>query len=360
MVHENNAKMEIEEVQKDVKALITGANGHLGYNLVKLLLEKGYDVRGSVRSLEDTNKVQWVAGLGDVEVVEARLDDRESLRNAMEGIDILFHAAAIYQLANVKDEDVIVKASVEGIRNAFEAAAECGVKKIVLTSSIASLPMVGPGDPPTDERHWREDVSAPYFRAKTQGEQLAWELSENLGLNLVSILPASILGPGFLRNTPSIDLIEVMMSGAFRMGVPKIRLPIVDVRDTAYAHLLAAEKDCQGRFIVCNDHHPTLKEMMTVMNEIDPSIGLPMMTLPGFFHFMVPFLDRMNHWMLGTPLTTSPEINASMKGKFPNPVNHRIKEKLGWKPSIPIKKSFEDTIARILDLKKKPDEENGL
>jgi dihydroflavonol-4-reductase len=79
-----------------MKALVTGANGHLGFNLVKELLKTEHAVRGSIRSLKDTQKVERLKSLGDVEIVEASLDRPDQLTAAMEGIDILFHTAAVY------------------------------------------------------------------------------------------------------------------------------------------------------------------------------------------------------------------------------------------------------------------------
>ncbi len=82
-----------------MKVLVTGANGHLGFNLVKKLLETEHSVRGSIRSLQDTNSVQRLKSLGDVEIMEASLDQPDQLRSAMEGIDLLFHLAAVYSYA---------------------------------------------------------------------------------------------------------------------------------------------------------------------------------------------------------------------------------------------------------------------
>lgn len=73
-----------------------------------------------------------------------------------------------------------------------------------------------------------------------------------------------------------------MARGGLRMGVPDMNFPLVDVRDVVDAHLLAAERDCEGRFIVCNDVLPSMREMLQALHEIDPAIPLPMMTLPDF------------------------------------------------------------------------------
>jgi len=118
-----------------MQILVTGANGHLGFNLVEKLLQTDHKIRGSIRSLEDTSKLERLKALGNVEVVEAELDNSDQLQAAMEGVDILFHTAAIYSYAEPGKDSEIIHASVKGIENAFQAAAAAKVKKIVLTST---------------------------------------------------------------------------------------------------------------------------------------------------------------------------------------------------------------------------------
>lgn len=79
-----------------MQILVTGANGHLGFNLVRRLLQTEQKIRGSIRSLKDTSKIERLKALGDVEVVEAELESPDQMKAAMEGVDILFHTAAIY------------------------------------------------------------------------------------------------------------------------------------------------------------------------------------------------------------------------------------------------------------------------
>jgi dihydroflavonol-4-reductase len=94
-----------------MKALVTGANGHLGFNLVKELLKTEHTVRGSIRSLKDTQNMERLKSLGDVEIVEASLDRSDQLTVAMEGIDILFHVAAVYSYTEPGREKEIIDAS---------------------------------------------------------------------------------------------------------------------------------------------------------------------------------------------------------------------------------------------------------
>lgn len=327
-----------------MQILVTGANGHLGFNLIEKLLQTGNKIRASIRSLENSSKFERVKALGNVEVVEADLDSLDQLRAAMESVDILFHTAAVYAYVAPDRDSEIINASVRGIENAFYAAAAAKVKKIVLTSSIVTLPLTRPGAAPSDETHWAEDLKVPYLRAKTQGEKLAWELSKKLKINLVSVLPGAISGPGFARNTPTIDIIEAMKLGAMRLGVPDINFPIVDVRDVAAAHILAAEQDCEGRFVVCNDTFPTFKTMLETLHKIDPKIPLPFMVMPKFMMGAMGMFDKFNKLTKGSPLIVNRELMAILKGKIWNVSNQRIKEVLGWRQRISLEQSLRDTL----------------
>ena len=327
-----------------MQILVTGANGHLGFNLVEKLLQTDHKIRGSIRSLEDTSKLERLKALGNVEVVEAELDNSDQLQAAMEGVDILFHTAAIYSYAEPGRDSEIINASVKGIENAFQAAAAAKVKKIVLTSSIVTLPFTNPGAPPSDETHWTEDLKVPYFRAKTEGEKLGWEIAKKLKINLVTVLPGGISGPGFVRNTPTIDIIEAMKLGAMRLGVPNITFPVVDVRDVATAHILAAEQDCEGRFVVCNDTILTFKAVIETLHKIDPKIPLPFMVMPNFMTGAMGLFDKFNKLTIGSPSIVNPELMMTMKGKIWNVSNQRIKDVLGWRQQISLEQSLSDTL----------------
>jgi dihydroflavonol-4-reductase len=334
-----------------MKALVTGANGHLGFNLVKELLKTEHAVRGSIRSLKDTQKVERLKSLGDVEIVEASLDRPDQLTAAMEGIDILFHTAAVYSFTEPGREQEIIDASLKGIENTFYAAYEAKVTKIVLTSSVVTLPLTLPGASPADENDWTSDTRVPYLKAKTEGEKLAWDIAKDKKLDMVSVLPGTVGGPGFAKNTPTIDMIEALMMGAMRLGVLQMNYPYVDVRDVVSAHILAGEKDCEGRFIVCNNPSPMFRDIIEIMHGIDTKIPLPLMNLPNFMLGAMGFFDKFNRLVLRTPLTVSPALMATMKGKSWNFSNQRIKDTLGWQQQFSLEQSLSDTIDEIKKLK---------
>ena len=327
--------------------LVTGANGHLGFNLMAALLAAGYRVRAGVRSLADTSKITRLKQLGDVELVEAELNRPDQMRAAMDGIELLFHTAAVYAIVVRGQATEVLNASIKGAETALRAAADAGVQKVVMTSSVVALPMVKPGAPPVDETRWADDFRVPYVRAKAEAEKLAWQLARELSLNLVTILPGGITGPGFARNTPTINLIEAMMKGAMRLAAPAGNFTIVDVRDVARAHVLAAEQDCEGRFIVSNDRSPSYREIVAALHAIDPSISLSLSTIPDLVAWTLPLFDRINHRILRSPLIATSAGLAMMKGKIWNVSNQRAKEVLGWRPTITLEQTLRDTMVAI-------------
>ncbi len=327
--------------------LITGANGHLGHALVAEMLAAGHRVRGGLRSLADRAARARLEALGPVRPVQTDLDRPAGLAPALAGVDVVVHAAAVYSLCEPGRAAETLRVATEGTAVVLRAAAEAGVGRVVLTSTVLTVPLTRPGAAPSTEADWNDDLRVPYVRAKTEGERQALALADELGLSLATLLPGAIGGPGFVRNTPSIDLVEAMMRGAFRAGVPRLNLPYVDVRDVARAHRLAAEAGARGRFIVVGDELPDFRTVVETMHRIDPRVARPGPTLPDWLLPAVPLVDRLNTRLLGTPRTAPPEMIAMMRGRRYNASNQRAKEVLGWRPAIGLAESLADTMAAL-------------
>ena len=322
--------------------LVTGANGHVGYNLCHALVERGHRVRASVRNAEDPAKTAPVRALGVAEVVGLDVQHADEFAKAAEGVDLLFHVAASYATytgSAARDAEIIAD-SVRGSENALRASAKAGVKTIVMTSSVVTLPLPRSGEERVTEAGWRSDLSLPYFRAKTEAERNAWRLAADFNLKLCTILPGNIGGPGFLRSTPTIDMFDGIVRGTARFGVPKFVLSYVDVRDVVSAHILAAETGAAGRYIVCNDNPVSLLELARAMRRIDPSVPNCRWSIPDFALGALPLFDWMYSKVLGTPRIVSSELVGSMRGKVWNFSNDRAKRELGWKPEIPLARSL--------------------
>ena len=336
-----------------MNVLVTGANGHVGNNLCRALVERGYRVRASVRSLEDPAKSAPLSGLCDVDLVALDVRDAARFDAVAEGVDILFHVAATYALytgSREKDEEM-ARDSVEGVENALRSAARRHVRKVVLTSSITTLPMRELGEAAATEQNWRTDLRLPYYRAKTLAEQRAWALAKELGVELVSILPGAIGGPGFYRRTPSTDFIESILMGSMRLGAPRGNLPYVDIRDVVDGHILAAERAVKGRFILCNDRAPELRELTEILHGIDPSIARAPWLIPDALVGALPMLEALSAKLLGSPRLMTAELIAGSKGKLWCLSNARARAELGWAPRIPLETSLLDTLITLRHLR---------
>lgn len=338
-----------------MKVLVTGANGHVGFGVCRALLAQGHEVRASIRSASDTAKAEPLRALGIDDIVGLDVRALEPFVEASRGIDVLIHVAATYAMhpAGPAETQSMLRDSIEGAANAVRAAARAGVPKVVLTSSVAALPRVRPDNPPVTEDHWASDLGVPYFRAKTEGERAAWKAAEETGIKLVTLLPGTVGGPDFHRRTPSLGLIESIMLGSMRLGAPNTNLAYVDVRDVAAAHVLAAERDVAGRFIIANDHAPEMRELSLLMHWSDASIPAAPAVLPDFVMSAGPTLDWLRSRLFGTPRMVSPALIATMRGKVTKVSNARAKAELGWSQSIGLDRSLTETMAAIRALRRR-------
>ena len=224
----------------DGVVVVTGANGHIGNNLSRQLVEHGYTVRGTVRSMDKAPNIE-------MEFVEADVLNQEDWPRVLEGATGLFHLATIY--ATSGDGQLILDTANKGTENVLRAAAACGIKRVVYTSSVAAIGST-PKKVVKDESNWNENFSMPYTRAKTESERRAWELAKELDIDLRVINPSGVLGGSFSRPTPSTDIIGDAMKGKYPV-VPKIPLAFVHVEDVATAHRLAYEVDeANGRYVL--------------------------------------------------------------------------------------------------------------
>lgn len=257
------------------KILVTGANGHLGYTITQLLVERGYRVRAGMRAIHDKNKSQHLRKLG-VELFEVDIANQTQVDAATQGTDGIFHVAAVFKIAGKPDE--IIRPTVAGAMNVVRAAQRAGVSKVIYTSSGRTLGNSSPVGRPLNENDWNTRGQVPYTLAKVEAEKRIWDYAREHKLNLVSILPLLILGPNIHRLTESTSIIDNILHNRYLI-IPPIFVNIVDVRDVALAHLLAYENPAAcGRYIVGNN--PTsMDEVFSYVNEIQP-VRIPLIKLP--------------------------------------------------------------------------------
>ncbi|MBM3517660.1 MAG: NAD-dependent epimerase/dehydratase family protein [Alphaproteobacteria bacterium] len=335
-----------------MRVLVTGANGHVGFVLTQHLLEHGYQVRASVRDARDPGRTGRLAALG-VEIVEADLLRPDAIARAVDGMEAVFQVAATYELVPKHGAESIIRDSVEGGLNVLRAAKATGVRRVVFTSSCVAIGTTPLGAPARDEKSWNDQLGIPYYRAKTVAEQQAWAFAKESGLDLVTVLPGGVGGPGFVRNTPTIDLIENVQRGMFRFGVAPGNFIYVDGRDVAEAHRLALETpSASGRYIVANDVSPSFRDLVETMRSVDPRTPKAGPLLPQWVLGFMPFIDALNHTLMGTARLVTPELVATVKGRVWNLDNGRAKAELGWSPRYALAASLRDTAAAIADARR--------
>lgn len=286
-------------------ALVTGANGHLGNNLVRLLISKGIPVRASVRNIK--NKEPF-AGL-NCEVVQSDISDKQSLVNALQGVETFYAVGAVFKLWAKDPKKEIYDVNLEGTKNIVEAAVEAGVKRIVYVSSIAALNY---STLPTKESNGQNpDRRDMYYNSKNDGEKLAFELAKKHNIELVAVLPSAMIGStAFAPLSVSYNIISLILKKEIPVET-KITLNWIDVKDVAEGCYLAATKGKNGeRYILANEKCTSIKETTQIAQELFPELKIKLpVAVPKPILFIIAWLMEMGSKISGkAPLLSTKDI----------------------------------------------------
>ncbi len=253
--------------------LVTGANGHLGNNLVRVLLGKGEKVVAGIRN--PANRAA-LAGL-ECDITQIDLLDRSSLVKAMTGVSVLYQVGAVFKHWAKDPEREIYQANLQGTRNALEAAAEAGVRRIVYVSSLGALDR---SLTPITEITWNPVTSNVYFRSKVDSEKLAWKLAGELALDVVSVLPGAMIGENCFAMTPTMSLFRTILSGKLTAN-PGFFFNFVDVADIADGCWLAATRGRPGeRYLLANEKCTGIEEIIRNAQQEFPDSEIKMPPTP--------------------------------------------------------------------------------
>jgi dihydroflavonol-4-reductase len=257
-----------------MKTLITGGSGFVGSAVLRQLLAAGHSVRALIRPQSDHRNL---AGLS-VEIAYGDLTDRRSLDRAMEGCSALFHVAADYRLWTPRSRG-IYETNVIGTRNIVLAAMEAGVKRIVYTSSVATLGLTPDGNPADEDTPVSlKDMIGHYKRSKFFAEAEVKRLADEQNLPVIVVNPSTPIGPRDIRPTPTGRMIIDAASGRMPAYVDT-GLNLVHVDDVAMGHLLAFERGHVGERYILGACNMTLKEIFcaiaTITGRRPPRICLP-------------------------------------------------------------------------------------
>eukprot|EP00357_Protocruzia_adherens_P028433 CAMPEP_0115000452 /NCGR_PEP_ID=MMETSP0216-20121206/16769_1 /TAXON_ID=223996 /ORGANISM="Protocruzia adherens, Strain Boccale" /LENGTH=369 /DNA_ID=CAMNT_0002365559 /DNA_START=48 /DNA_END=1157 /DNA_ORIENTATION=- len=260
--------------------LVTGATGYAAGHIVLQLLRKGYNVRGTVRSLSNTKKYEYITELKEkyphygskVELVEADLMDSTCWDNAVSGCQFVMHVASPFFTRLPKHEDEMIKPAVDGTLSVLKACAQNHVEKVVMTSSGVSIKVGQVESRVYNEEDWGivDKNSNAYMKSKYLAEKAAWEyveaLPEDQKFAFTTILPTFIGGaPLTSAEFASGEVYGRAMSGGLSWA-PDLYFDFVDVRDVATAHLAALENPkADGNRYLCTSDNYHVSEFISIL-----------------------------------------------------------------------------------------------
>ncbi|MEL6675867.1 MAG: aldehyde reductase [Bacteroidota bacterium] len=276
--------------------LVTGASGFIASHVILALIEQGYRVRGTARSAGKAARInhllsEYAGKPIQIEIVSLDLMKDEGWAEAMQGVDFLQHIASPFPATQPQSADELIIPAREGTLRALKAAKAAGVKRVVLTSSIAAMVSGwGKARPAVfDESHWTQlgqKEAVPFYnQSKTIAEQAAWAYirGEGQGMELAVINPAAVLGPVMSQDvSTSLSLVSEIFKQSLP-AFPKMDFGIVDVRDIAQAHLAAMEKPAAaGKRFIMSAGEMRFRQIGKILAEAYPEQKIPTRELPSW------------------------------------------------------------------------------
>jgi dihydroflavonol-4-reductase len=256
-----------------MKALVTGATGFVGAAVARALIREGWEVRALARKGSNRRNVEHLP----LVVVEGDLGDRGSLDHALTGCEALFHVAADYRLGAF-DPKQLYQTNVEGTRSILDASRQAGVRRVVYTSSVATMGIPKDGTPGNEDTPVGiADMIGHYKRSKFLAEQVAREAAV-AGLSVVIVNPSTPIGPGDIKPTPTGQLVLDAAAGRMPAYVDT-GLNVVHVDDVAAGHLLAFHKGRVGERYILGGQDLSLRDILVeiagIVGRKPPTIRLP-------------------------------------------------------------------------------------
>ncbi len=256
-----------------MKAFVTGATGFVGSHVARVLSQHGAELRLLVRKGSALANVEGVAA----ELVTGDLREPESFRGAMRGCDFVFHVAADYRLWT-REPAEMYRSNVEGTRAILRAAQEAGVRRVVYTSSVATMGFRRDGRAADEESPVAlRDMIGHYKRSKFMAEQVAVEAGRG-GADVVVVNPTTPVGEQDIKPTPTGRIIVDFLKRRFPAYVDT-GLNLVDVHEVAVGHIAAAEKGKSGERYILGGEDLTLKQLLDRLAGItglpSPTVRLP-------------------------------------------------------------------------------------
>lgn len=307
------------------RILISGASGFVGAAVARELIGQGHQVRVLLRKTSRRDNVRDLP----VEIVIGDLGSPLSLTDALEGCQALFHVAADYRLWVPVPAEIYAN-NVDGTRNIMQAALDCGVHRVVYTSSVATLGVL-PGDRVADEDTpvSLADMIGHYKRSKYLAEALVQEMVQKQALPAIIVNPSTPVGVGDIRPTPTGKMVLDAAAGHMPAYVDT-GLNIVDVDDVARGHVLALYKGQVGQRYILGESNISLREILAI---IACHVGRqpPRLRLPRLALLPVAFMAERIAAARGTvPMLTVDGIRLAAKKMYFS--SNKARVELGYEP----------------------------
>jgi dihydroflavonol-4-reductase len=327
-----------------MKALVTGANGLIGANLIRELLAQEYEVRAFVRRSSDLSSLAELP----IEISYGDVRAGETLLPAIQGCDLVFHTASVFAYWGVTASD-LESTAVEGTLQVLEACRTAGVRRVILTSSSVIFgSSIRPGL--LNETSHLDDQDAPaYIHAKLKQEKAAFERAAELALELVAVCPTIVVGPNDVHLSPSNSIILTYLNDPFKLTYPG-GCNIVSVRDVARGHILAAKSGRNGAGYLLGSEN---LEWSAIHRTISELCGVP-----GPFYqtnhtgsYLAATAAELQAWFTQSrPLTT--RAQATMVGRY-YWYSHDRMSALGYSP-MSARRAMAEAIAWLVASKHVP------
>jgi dihydroflavonol-4-reductase len=307
-------------------AFVTGATGFLGSHVARVLAEQGANLRLLVRPSSDLRNIGGLTA----DRVTGDLRDAGSIERAMSGCDVVFHVAADYRLW-VRDSDQMYQSNVEGTRAILDAARRNRVRRVVYTSSVATMGFTADGHSADENSPVSLDkMIGHYKRSKYMAEELAIAAGRS-GLDVVIVNPSTPVGERDIKPTPTGRIILDFLKKKFPAYVDT-GLNLVDVTECARGHIAALEKGRSGERYILGGENLTLKQ---ILDKLAAITGLPSPTIkvPYFVALATGVVDEtITGRVLGRePRATIDAVRMGRKKMFVS--SAKAERELGWKPS---------------------------
>jgi len=324
-----------------LKAFVTGATGFLGSHVARALSDEGVDLRLLVRS---TSNLRNLEGL-KAETATGDLRDSASLEKAMSGCDTVFHVAADYRLW-VRDPGEMYRSNVEGTRAILEAVRKNGVRRVVYTSSVATVGFTSNGSPADEDSPVSlADMIGHYKRSKFLAEQVALEAGR-AGMHVLTVNPTTPVGEQDVKPTPTGRIVVDFLKRKFPAYV-ETGLNLVDVRECARGHIAALEKGKSGERYILGGEDLTLKQILDKLGQIT-GLPSPKVKLPYVFAFAAGVIDEAitGRILRREPRATVDTVRMGRKKMFAS--SGKAERELGWK-IVPVDGALKRAVAWFKD-----------